>query len=236
MHKFGLILSLVFLFSSCQETKQIYIASHLTDCEGVAPQKCMLIKSRPSEEWSYFYDTIEGFSYEEGYFYELEVAVTRIENPPADGSSLQYSLLKILSKEKDQTVGQNMTHSTPIQQQEVSDIVYEASTRGSFFQIKINKDLIQKTKDRSLKEINSKKCSKEDWDTILSFLKNTPIEKIGDLTPPTDKRATDAALHAKLKIITKTNTYTSIGFDHGNPPDEIKQLVKTILSLSESIE
>ncbi len=236
MHKFGLILSLVFLFSSCQETKKIYIASHLTDCEGVAPQKCMLIKSRPSEDWTYFYDTIEGFNYEEGYSYELEVAVTRIENPPADGSSLQYSLLKILSKQKDQTVGQNMTHSTPIQQQEVSDIVYEASTRGSFFQIKINKDLIQKTKDRSLQKINSKTCSKQDWTTLLSLLETIPLEEINTLTPPTDKRATDAALHAKLKIITKTNTYTSIGFDHGNPPEKIKQLVNTMLSLVESIE
>ncbi len=230
------ILGLFFLTLSCKETKTIIVANHLVDCEGVAPQKCMLIKESLSEEWTYFYDTIEGFDYEEGFIYELEVAVNQIENPAADGSSLQYSLLKILSKKEKQVVSQNMARSINIQQHEVQDIVYEASTRGSFFQVKINKDLIQRTKDRSLQKISSNKCSKEDWKALLSAIKNIQLEKINALTVPSDKRSTDAALHAKLMIITKTNTYTSIAFDHGNPPIEIKQLVNTILSLSESIE
>ncbi len=236
MNKFVLLLSLLFLFSSCKETKQVYIASHIVDCIGVGPQKCMLYKESPSDEWTYFYDTIEGFEYEEGYNYKLEVAVSHIKNPPVDGSSLRYTLIKISSKEKDQEMSQNIIDSTISQQEKIVNVVYEASTRGSFFQVKINKDLIEKTKDRNLKETNSVKCSKENWETILSFIKNIQLEKINTLKSPTGKRASDAALHAKLKIITQTQTYTSVGFDHGNPPKEIKQLVKTILSLSESIE
>jgi hypothetical protein len=71
------------------------------DCVGVDPQKCLLYKENLADKWTYFYDTIEGFEYEEGYTYEIEVAVTKIDNPPADGSSLQYVLVKIISKEKE---------------------------------------------------------------------------------------------------------------------------------------
>ena len=53
-----------------------------------------------SEEWSNFYDEIEGFQYEEGYVYELKVRVEEIENPPMDGSSLRYILIEVLSKKE----------------------------------------------------------------------------------------------------------------------------------------
>ncbi len=102
MSKFLLFFNIIVLFSSCQETKRIFIANHLVDCEGVAPQKCMLIKENLADEWTYFYDTIDGFEYEEGYSYEIEVVVTKVENPLADASTLQYSLVKLLSKEKKQ--------------------------------------------------------------------------------------------------------------------------------------
>ncbi|MEW7289700.1 DUF4377 domain-containing protein [Aquimarina sp. 2304DJ70-9] len=236
MSKLILVLSVMVLFSACQETKRVFIGGHLVDCEGVAPQKCMLYKENIANDWTYFYDTIEGFDYEEGYTYELEIVVNQIENPPEDGSSLHYTLVKILSKEKDQMVSRSIAHSIQSQQENVQSIVYEASTRGSFFQVKINKDVIEKTKDRSLNEINSRKCSKKDWDTVLSLLENIQLEKIKNLAAPTDKRASDRALHAQLKITSGDSIYTSVGFDHGNPPKEIEQLVTTILSLAESIE
>lgn len=53
-----------------------------------------------SEKWSYFYDEIEGFQYEEGYVYELKVRVEEVENPPMDGSSLRYILVEVLSKKE----------------------------------------------------------------------------------------------------------------------------------------
>ena len=46
-----------------------------------------------------FYDQIEGFDYKEGHTYKLEVNVSKIENPPADGSSLKYKLVKLIYKE-----------------------------------------------------------------------------------------------------------------------------------------
>jgi Domain of unknown function (DUF4377) len=39
-----------------------------------------------------------GFDYVSGYTYRLLVLETEITNVPADGSSLSYTLIKILSK------------------------------------------------------------------------------------------------------------------------------------------
>ncbi|GGX20034.1 DUF4377 domain-containing protein [Aquimarina muelleri] len=229
MNNFVVLVSFIFLFSSCKETKTIFIAGSLADCVGEAPQKCILYKENPTEDWLFFYDTIEGFKYEEGYIYEIEVAITKIENPPADGSSLQYTLVKILSKEKDLSITPNFPDT-------VIHIEYESLSRASFLQIKINKDLIERTTDRNLKKFSSKECSKEDWKSILSLLKNIDFKKIDILKSPTEKRLFDGAPHAQLKITISSQTYTSSGFDHGNPPQEIEPLITAILGLAESIE
>ncbi|WP_109098834.1 DUF4377 domain-containing protein [Aquimarina sp. AU58] len=236
MSKFFSLLSIVILFSSCQETKRVFIANTLVDCVGVGPQKCMLYKENPTDKWTYFYDTIEGFKYEDGYNYQIEVAITKIENPPADGSSLHYTLVKIISKEKNQSVAQNIPVKHKKTQDNIVNIEYQALSRGSFFQIKINKDRIEKTTDRNLKNSDSKKCSKKDWATITSLLETIDLDKISELKAPTEKRLFDGAAHAQLKIISSTKTFVSNGFDHGYPPQEIQELVNTMLSLTESIE
>jgi len=227
---------LTFLIMSCKDTQTLYVANHLVDCEGLAPQQCLLIKENVNDEWTYFYDHIKGFDYEQGYNYMLEVVVSKIENPPADGSSLQYTLVKVLSKEKNQPLGQHPISSTPASQENLSKIIYEASTRGAYFKVIIDKEFIQRTKDRRTTQLDSKACSSNDWKTLSTTIRTIDLRALDKLVSPTDKRTTDAALHATLKIITTSQTYTSKSFDHGNPPEEIKPLVNTILSLAESIE
>jgi heat shock protein HslJ len=78
--------------------KTIYVGPQLVDCEGVAPQKCMLVKEDPQAEYTLFYDPIEGFDYEEGYEYELRIKEETVENPPVDGSSLKWTLVEEVSK------------------------------------------------------------------------------------------------------------------------------------------
>ena len=97
---FILLLSLT--TKSCDETKHIYVADHLVDCVGVAPQKCMLIKDKIVDNWTNFYGNIEGFTYEEGYEYLLNVKIETIKNPPADSSSLKYTLIEVFEKKKTQ--------------------------------------------------------------------------------------------------------------------------------------
>ena len=50
---------------SGSEERTMFVGPLLVDCEGEGPQKCMLVKENPEDEYTLFYDQIEGFSYEE---------------------------------------------------------------------------------------------------------------------------------------------------------------------------
>jgi len=50
-----------------------------------------------TSNWSRFYNGIAGFNYVPGKIYNLSVKVEKINNPPADGSSLRYTLLEVKS-------------------------------------------------------------------------------------------------------------------------------------------
>ena len=50
--------------------------------------------------WTNFSTTIEGFTYEPGSIYNLLVKIETIDNPPADGSSLKYTLIEVESTEE----------------------------------------------------------------------------------------------------------------------------------------
>lgn len=100
--KFLVIIPMVMLFFSCSTNsdKILFIASAKEDCTGVAPQKCLQIKEEGTSDWTYFYNEIEGFDYVEGFYYKIKVNVSEVENPPADGSSLKYTLVEVLKKSK----------------------------------------------------------------------------------------------------------------------------------------
>lgn len=74
------------------------VAEQRAPCVGVMPQQCLQVRERSDASWQLFYDGIDGFTYEPGYRYLLRVAERPVANPPADGSSLAYRLLFIISK------------------------------------------------------------------------------------------------------------------------------------------
>ncbi len=78
----------------------LFVHESMVDCEGASPMRCMQVRASESEEWTWFYDRIEGFEHEPGYRYELRVEVTNVDKPPADGSSKRYRLVQVVSKEK----------------------------------------------------------------------------------------------------------------------------------------
>lgn len=87
--------------------KTIFVGPNLVDCTGVAPQKCMLVKENPEDEYSLFYDQIDGFNYEEGYEYELVILEQEVEDPPADASSIQWILVEEVNKTPVEIGGEN---------------------------------------------------------------------------------------------------------------------------------
>ncbi|GAA5082670.1 hypothetical protein GCM10023210_00280 [Chryseobacterium ginsengisoli] len=86
--------------ASSENEKTFIVGPETADCTGVAPMKCLQVKENSSGEWTNFYSNIEGFTYEPGYEYVLKVKTEKIENPPADGSSIKYTLVKQVSKTK----------------------------------------------------------------------------------------------------------------------------------------
>jgi hypothetical protein len=76
----------------------LYVGPEQVDCVGVAPQQCLLVRESLEEDYSYFYSTIDGFNYEPGYAYELLVEKAPVEDPPADGSSIRWTLVEVVAK------------------------------------------------------------------------------------------------------------------------------------------
>ena len=99
----------IFLLISCSKDEN---ASEIVDLRinhfqqtavGLAQQLVIQIQEGDnigSDDWSYLYSNIEGFDYESGFIYTLSVEKRKISNPLQDGSSNQYILRKVISKEK----------------------------------------------------------------------------------------------------------------------------------------
>lgn len=83
------------------ESTRLWIKPDLVDCEGSAPQTCMQIAESENGEYEYFYDQIEGFEFAEGTSYVVDVVIETVEDPPADGSSLRYTLVEIIEEVTD---------------------------------------------------------------------------------------------------------------------------------------
>lgn len=98
---------LLLLLTACgsskkESNKTLYISSETQPCvAGVRKMYCMQVKWNKNEKnYSLFYEQIEGFDYEVGNEYELLVSEEKVENPPADASSVKYKLVKMVSKTK----------------------------------------------------------------------------------------------------------------------------------------
>jgi hypothetical protein len=84
--------------SGTGETARLWIKPELVDCEGVGPQTCLQVAESEDGDYHLFYDSIEGFSFEEGTTYVIDVAVEQVEDPPEDGSSIEYRLLDVVEE------------------------------------------------------------------------------------------------------------------------------------------
>ena len=80
------------------ELKTIFIGPDRVDCEGEGPQTCYLVKENVEDGWGLWYYEIEGLDYETGYVYELIVAESQVENPPAGSSSIVWTVQEVVSK------------------------------------------------------------------------------------------------------------------------------------------
>ena len=131
------LLLAVFAISSCSsdddEIKDsvkeitIYVSSETGESYGFnsTPEECMLVKfDNPNGEWKHLgLYRIEGFTYVKGHEYELRVKMTTLANPPADGYSHRYLLVKIvqdkLVKETETPTDNSVKSESDIEYQEL---------------------------------------------------------------------------------------------------------------------
>ena len=131
------LLLAVFAISSCSsdddEIKDsvkeitIYVSSETGESYGFnsTPEECMLVKfDNPNGEWEHLgLYRIEGFTYVKGHEYELRVEMTTLANPPADGYSHKYLLVKIvqdkLVKETETPTDNSVKSESDIEYQEL---------------------------------------------------------------------------------------------------------------------
>lgn len=80
----------------------IFIKAERKKCNsGEVEKECFMVKRKKSQpDWVFFSDEIVGFSYEEGFEYELKIKTERIKNPLLDASNVRVTLVKIVSKTK----------------------------------------------------------------------------------------------------------------------------------------
>ena len=84
--------------SDSTDTTRLWIGPERVECEGMAPMMCLQVAESEDGDYQLFYDTIEGFDNQEGTSYVIDVSITEVENPPADASSLQYTLVEIVEQ------------------------------------------------------------------------------------------------------------------------------------------
>ena len=131
------LLLAVFAISSCSsdddEKKDsvkeitIFVSSETGESYGFnsTPEECMLVKfDNPNGEWKHLgLYRIEGFTYVKGHEYELRVKMTTLANPPADGYSHKYLLVKIvqdkLVKETETPTDNSVKSESDIEYQEL---------------------------------------------------------------------------------------------------------------------
>ena len=57
-------------------TQSYWVAPDVVPCQGVAAMNCLLLNKLNQEQpsqWQLFYDSIEGFNYQPGHFYKIEI-------------------------------------------------------------------------------------------------------------------------------------------------------------------
>ncbi|MEO6918279.1 MAG: META and DUF4377 domain-containing protein [Collimonas sp.] len=86
--------------SASAKIKFVYVAAQKAPCSaGVMRTTCLQIRERKEDPWQLWYGNIEGFHFEPGIGYRLRILEEPVVNPPADASSIKWTLDMIVEQE-----------------------------------------------------------------------------------------------------------------------------------------
>lgn len=78
----------------------ITIGPYTERCQGFIEQDCYLEYNEESDRWEFFYEGIQGFDFEPGFIYTLEVRLEDRGTEIQDVGRYAYHLVKVIEKKK----------------------------------------------------------------------------------------------------------------------------------------
>ncbi|GGP24586.1 META and DUF4377 domain-containing protein [Silvimonas amylolytica] len=76
----------------------IQVAPDTKTCSaGAGQMQCLQVRDAADQPWTLLYGGIDGFEYQPGTLYTLRIKETPVDNPPADGSGIKRSLVRVLT-------------------------------------------------------------------------------------------------------------------------------------------
>ncbi|RJF86145.1 META domain-containing protein [Sphingomonas cavernae] len=78
--------------------KFIYVSAETRPCTGVAPMTCLQIREKETDRWQLHYGPIGDFEPEPGIEYRLRIIEEKVDNPPADASSIRWTLDQVIEQ------------------------------------------------------------------------------------------------------------------------------------------
>lgn len=85
-----------------REEFELIVLEQMTQCMnfGMILYPCLNVIQPPETQAYPLYGNIKGFTFEPGIRQRIRVARYRLNNPPMDGSSYEYRLLRVISRER----------------------------------------------------------------------------------------------------------------------------------------
>lgn len=122
------------------------------------------------------------------------------------------------------------------QQQDIKQIEFSKISRGYEEHIRINIDSIHilthdMRQDKPAMTV-SRKLDRDEWLVLLNAISEVDLKEIESLSSPTMNRASDAAMHGTISIMTSAQKSYVHGFDDENPNELLRPLMKAIRTLS----
>ena len=115
------------------------------------------------------------------------------------------------------------------------NVTYEANTRGFYEKIWVKDGQLSFTNQRTAKAVMTNPISKKNMDELLGYMEDVDVKSLPELEAPSKAFQYDGAAIATLEIENEEGSFKTSAFDHGNPPEAIKALVKKLLSIKEEM-
>jgi hypothetical protein len=122
----------------------------------------------------------------------------------------------------------------------VTRIEFNKGSRTTHEQVIITPDSVHVIDENFQKDKNTPAYARpidaKEWKSLLQIVQKIDVKELASLKAPSDKRATDSALHGSIIITTAGGQSYTHGFDNEDPHQKLVPLMKEIRKISDRTE